>query len=279
MIYIDRAILIQILTRHVECIVQGKHYCDKGGVVKDNIKIFPDIQKISEFLLLNWEEWAAKARASDRDFMVALSGGKTPVPFYERLVTLPETFPWEIVHFFMVDERFVKPGHRDHNFSNIQNVLFDQIEIPDSNLHAIDTKLSGPMEAVYSYESKLSLLFRERTREMPRFDLILLGIGGDGHTASLFPGAEMQIGDAGMIGSLESGSVSHSRVTMTFPLINAATRIVFLVTGSTKASAVRQVVQERNRDYPAARVEAQHGELLFLLDEAAASMLDYEEMK
>ncbi len=209
--------------------------------------------------------------AGRRAISVALSGGETPRPVYEALTSSPyrERFPWDLVHFFQVDERWVPPDDPRSNRRMIEETLLSRGPVPRKNFHAMDTSLPGPADGARRYEQELREFFGETAGGFPRFDAVLLGIGRDGHTASLFPGAPaLEEGSAWVVEAV-GGDPPVPRVTLTLPAINAAARVVFVARGKEKAEAVRDVLYGGTT--PASRVSPKRGTVTVLADGQAAS--------
>lgn len=211
------------------------------------------------------------AIAAPERFSVALSGGSTPRALYERLAAneMAERIPWEKVHLFWGDERCVPPDHPESNYGLTAAALLSRIPLPAENVHRIRGELP-PAEAASLYEAELRAFFGET----PAFDLVFLGMGEDGHTASLFPGSPALAESVRWAVEVEHTAPPPplvSRVTLTFQVLNAARRVVFLVTGAAKAGMFAQVWH--GASFPAAQIRPQDGELLWLVDQAAASEL------
>ncbi len=216
-------------------------------------------------------DFLARARGGRRAIAVALSGGETPRPVYEALASSPyrERFPWDIVHFFQVDERWVPADDPRSNRRMLEETLLSRAPVPRQNFHPIDTSLASPGDGARRYEELLREFFGVPSGGGPKFDAVLLGIGRDGHTASLFPGAPVLAEEAAWVVEAAGGDPSLPRVTLTLPAINAAGRVVFVARGKEKAEAVREVLS--GGDVPAARVSPGRGTVTVLADSAAAS--------
>ena len=221
---------------------------------------------------------AQQAIAVNGHFSVALSGGSTPRSLYAHLAEpdVASRIHWETVHLFWGDERCVPPEHTDSNFRMVSETLLEHIAIPAQNIHRIQGELQ-PSEASAQYEHELYDFF-EGT---PRFDLILLGLGDDGHTASLFPfspALQEQTRWVVAVSHETSPSPLVSRVTLTLPVINNAQNIVFLVSGARKASRLAEILNApaKFHELPAQAVRPNDGERLWLIDKAAAVDLNRE---
>ena len=196
---------------------------------------------------------------------VALSGGSTPKLLYQLLADPNEPFrlqvPWSRIQFFWADERHVPPDHAESNYRMANDAMLAHVPVSADNVHRVMSENPNAAEAAEQYEAIVP----------PRFDLILLGLGTDGHTASIFPGSEVLHDTKRLVAAPWVGKLNSYRITMTLPLINNAASVVFLVSGAEKAEIVREVIKGPKR-YPAQEVKPA-GELKWLLDRAAASKL------
>ena len=215
---------------------------------------------------------AAVAVSRRSRFSVLLSGGSTPQKLYHLLGTsYREHIRWDLTHFFWSDERCVSADHEQSNFRLANAELISRTGIPAGNIHRIKGE-RAPEEAATEYEDDLRTHFG--TDGIPRFDLILLGIGEDGHTASLFPGGKAVSETKRLAVPTYSSRARNWRVTLTLPVLNSAGLVVFLVTGKAKAGIIKEILAKGNRDlYPAGAVRPEHGRIIWLLDEDAASGL------
>lgn len=205
---------------------------------------------------------------------VVLSGGETPRRTFEVLSAEPfrSRFQWDLVDFYQVDERWVPPGDTLSNRRMLSESLFSRVPVRREQVHFVDTGLAGPEYAARRYEDAVRDALPVSAGEFPRFDAILLGIGADGHTASLFPGAPLAEGNAWFMATSAAGVPPVRRVTMTLPAINAAAQVVFLVGGKEKGRALRDVLSG-DPGLPASRVSPVRGKVTFLADGAAAALL------
>lgn len=201
-------------------------------------------------------------------FRVALSGGETPLPVYKRLASMPyaRRLDWSAVEVFWTDERCVPASDGRSNVRAAQQALLDRVPIPADRIHRIAGEID-PLAAADAYE----LILREVLGEEGRLDLILLGMGADGHTASLFPRHQALTEVDRWVVPVHASADPPWRVTMTFPLINAARYVVFVVIGTEKAHSIRDL--EAGKSLPASMVQPADGTLTFLVDEEAASLL------
>lgn len=217
---------------------------------------------------------ATEAVSSDGRATIALSGGTTPRATYALLATteFSARVDWPRVHVFWGDERCVPPDHPDSDYRMAREALLDHVPIPADNVHRIQAEL-GPAEAAQDYEQTLRSFFAEP--RLPRFDLILLGMGVDGHTASLFPGKESLREQTRWVVESYVEELDSWRVTLTPPVINAAAQITFLISGESKAETLRQVFMgpPQSDRLPAQIINPENGGLLWLLDKGAAGLL------
>lgn len=202
-------------------------------------------------------------------FTAALSGGKTPRQMHKMLGSTPfsERIPWDKTHIFLVDERMVPSDHPESNYGAARNDLFSRIALPAENIHSVDTGLQ-PARAAQSYDRKLSLFFEALGLSEPAVDLVMLGMGADGHTASLLPNGEV-LCTFPWVWAVRGGDPFLERVTMSLASINNARICAFLVTGKEKAWAAAGVIKGEAPELPAARVRPRE-RLVWFLDRDAA---------
>ncbi|HLF19125.1 MAG TPA: 6-phosphogluconolactonase [Candidatus Omnitrophota bacterium] len=236
------------------------------------ILIFENSFTLTNFLLKEWVRTVNEAVEDHNRFVVALSGGKTPAEFYTRLSHLEEFDLWHKTHIFLADEHFVPYDDPESNFRMINDNLLHYVPIPPQNVHPIKTKYENVLIATEEYKHELIYFFELKERKLPRFDLIMLGMGEDGQVASLFPG-EKGIDDPNRLTIPVSAYQSRTeRVSLSLPVINNARTVVFIIQGLRKADMVKKVLEE-NIDVPAQHVHPADGRLMFLLDREAASRL------
>lgn len=222
---------------------------------------------------------ADEALKTESQFTVALAGGSTPLQMYSRLAAVH--VDWERVHFFWGDERCVPPSNPDSNFHMADEALFSSVHIPIGNIHRILGELPVE-EAAQKYEDVLRHFFG--VGSPPRFNLVLLGLGSDGHTASLFPGTpavkEKKIWVAGVRHDVPPPPLVD-RVTLTLPVLNAAAYVLFLVSGKEKAERLAQVLYGPIQPnlLPAQAVKPVNGTVTWLADQAAAAKLPPQHYK
>jgi 6-phosphogluconolactonase len=218
---------------------------------------------------------AAQAAAGERGrFTWALGGGSTPRALYRLLASDPyrERMPWNAIHFFWGDERHVPPDHPDSNFRMAREAMLDAVPVPPENIHRVPAEEPDAERAAAEYEAALRSFFVLAPGEFPRFDLILLGLGKEGHTASLFPESEALHERERLVAAPWVEAQKTFRITLTPPVLNHARRAMFLVSGEEKAEALRAVLEgpREPERYPAQIVE---GNRLWMVDRSAARLL------
>jgi 6-phosphogluconolactonase len=218
---------------------------------------------------------ACEAVAHRGQFTLALAGGTTPQPLYKLLATPPQSdnIPWQQTHIFLGDERDVPADHADSNFRMIQETLLDYVPVRLENVHPMHGDAADLDQAAQHYANRVAELVPPGPSGKPAFDLILLGMGGDGHTASLFPDTPALEEQEKLVVSQFVPVLGRRRLTFTYPLINAARNVLFLVTGIDKAEAVGRVLSEDPAiaaQLPAGRVCPADGKLMLVLDAQAA---------
>lgn len=219
---------------------------------------------------------AAKESIEKRGrFAVAISGGSTPRSMHSMLGEEPfySDIPWDKTDIFWADERCVPNNHPDSNFGAAKKDFLDRVPIPKGHIHPLQGGLS-PEESALLYQQKLIKFFQRKEDEFPLFDLIFLGIGTDGHTASLFPGQSALNEMKRWVVAVKGGNPDVNRLTLTFPVINRGKQIVFMISGKKKASVVKTALKGIQSGLPAQLVQPLKGKLIWLLDREAASLLD-----
>ena len=217
---------------------------------------------------------AEKSIADKGRFNIALSGGSTPEILYRNLVVnFADRIDWAKVSFFWSDERFVPLSHPESNAGMAKQFLLDPLEIKRKNIFYVPTENRSPEKAALEYENTIRHHFGPQGHSPPSFDLVLLGLGDDGHTASLFPGTLALQENNRLVVHNWVEKLSVWRITFTYPLINSAHNILFLVAGENKAQVVKEIIIG-NKPYPAKKVQPVHGRLYWYLDTGAAEMLN-----
>jgi 6-phosphogluconolactonase len=247
-----------------------------------SVEIFPAPREIAEAAAKLFAARAAGAISARGRFIAALSGGRTPVGIYTLLAKAPfaSQIPWARVHLFWGDERCVPPDHPDSNYRMTREFLLDHVPIPPANVHRMPGEMD-PVEAAARYEGQLREFFAPHGDRFPVFDCILLGLGEDGHTASLFPGTRVIRESARWVLGHYVDSQKGWRITLTPPVINAARSVVFIAAGSGKAAVVKEILEGplRPETLPAQIVRPAGGDLVWMLDREAAALLTGEKKR
>jgi 6-phosphogluconolactonase len=239
-----------------------------------NLQIFADSKELARGAAEHFVARSNEAVERRGLFTVALSGGSTPKLLYQLLADPNEPFRdrvhWSSVHFFWSDERHVPPDHADSNYRMANEALLSHVPISENNVHRILSENPNAAAAAEAYETTLWALAESG---LPRLDLILLGLGPDGHTASIFPGSEVLHETKHLVAAPWVERLKTYRITMTLPLLNNGASVVFLVSGREKAGIVKEVLEGPTR-YPAQFVEPS-GELIWMLDEEAGRNINH----
>ena len=236
------------------------------------IKIVPDAVTLAHEAAQEFHRLAEAAVQQQGRFAVALSGGNTPRSVYSLLAGEPNQLPWERIHIFFGDERHVPPDHPDSNFRMASESLLSKVPIPEKNIHRIHAELDAEPAAA-EYDQDLRDFFGLVNQGWPRFDLIFLGIGEDGHTASLFPGSKALTETSSRVTANWVEKFKTFRITLTFPVLNHAAEVVFLVSGASKSQILSEILRPDAQKYPAQSIQPENGRLLWLVDEDAGSLL------
>lgn len=223
------------------------------------------------------EEFVRAARAAigaQGRFTVALSGGSTPKALYSLLAANYANFAWDRVFLFFGDERHVPPTDAESNYRMVNEALLTKIAIPAANVFRVRAENPDAAAAAADYETRLRKFFDLKAGEFPRFDLILLGMGPDGHTASLFPDSEGLHEQSRLVIANWVEKFKTFRISFTFPVLNNGREVMFMAAGADKADIVHHVLEPKNAaEFPSQRVQPSDGKLLWMLDEAAAAKL------
>lgn len=248
------------------------------------VKVHNSLEEISRAaadLLLRCAEKAIAARGQ---FTLALSGGSTPKKLFETLSSEPwvSKFPWRSSHLFWGDERFVPLDDPESNYGMTRAALLEKVPLPEGQVHPLALGSATVEEAARLYENELASVFNITANDInsaskgnfPRFDMVLLGVGGDGHTASLFPGSEALNEAKRWALAVEAPEIypTRERVSLTLPLLNSGRCIVFLAAGSGKKPVLDKIFNDpaqAEKIYPAARIKPRDGELFWLIDAEA----------
>jgi 6-phosphogluconolactonase len=241
--------------------------------------VFADGERLAQAAAAELLRMAQRSVEHQGQFTLALAGGSTPKKLYGLLAQDPayRDFPWDKTHLFFGDERHVPPHDNESNYLMVKNSLLASGLVPEKNVHRIRAELPDAQQAAADYEVELHSFFHEGVRfeGVPRFDLILLGMGPDGHTASLFPGSAGLEETQRWVIANPVEKFKTDRITFTFPVLNAARAVYLLVAGADKADMIYEVLVQHRREftYPVQRVNPTNGTKVWMLDRAAAARL------
>lgn len=236
------------------------------------VEVLPDLKALIDSALQLILSKIDTAIEQQGRFTIALAGGSTPKPLYEAIAT--QKLPWEKIHVFWGDERYVPPDNSSSNQLMVRRAWLDKVDIPAANIHPIPTLDGDPAVSAAKYEQHLQEFFQSTPGEFPSVDVNLLGMGDDGHTASLFPNTSALKVSASLI--TVGNKDGDPRITFTYPFINASKCVIFVVAGANKKTALSQVFAPTASEttYPSRLIQPQ-GELWWLLDAAAGSDIKY----
>jgi 6-phosphogluconolactonase len=246
--------------------------------VDREIRILADVAAIAKRAAQEFVQAATEAVRAKDSFNVALAGGSTPKALYSLLVndpTLRSQVPWDKMQLFFGDERHVAPDHPDSNFRMAAETMISKSPLQPGQVTRIKGEYPDADRAALEYEKALREYFNLKEGEYPRFDLVLAGMGNEGHTLSLFPGTKALHADGHVAVRNWIGKLYTERITLTAPAASNAARIIFMVTGADKAPALKGVLEGpfEPDQLPAQLLKPQNGKLLWLVDAAAGSML------
>ena len=244
---------------------------------KPNVQIASDPDSLARQAIQLFVSTALDAIRSHGSFRVAISGGHTPRHFYEMLAVSPDarSLAWEKIHVFWVDERYVPPDSPHSNYKLAADTFLGKIDIPPGNVHRIPTEHEDISMAARAYERVIRGVFGLRDNEMPEFDLVILGMGVDGHTGSLFPGSYATFDVNDLVCAVYVLNDTLNRVTLTPPVLLAAKRLVVLVSGEEKAQTLKEVLTGEPDEvkYPIHVLWPALNKIIWLVDVDAASLV------
>jgi 6-phosphogluconolactonase len=254
---------------------------NRKGVPREilpGVQVYANATEVARAAARLFVDYAWQSIAKYDRFMVALSGGSTPQLLFQLLASseFRGQVDWAKVHVFWSDERAVPPTSAESNYGMARRELLIRVPIPESNVHRMEGEKPNIGRAAHDYEEVLRKYLELDEQGFPQFHLIYLGLGPDGHTASLFPGTRVTRQTSRWVSTPIVAKLDAHRMTLTLPVLSAALRVIFLAVGSEKAEILRAVLQE-NADppYPAQLVQPRgKGQKLFLIDEAAAALLN-----
>jgi 6-phosphogluconolactonase len=235
--------------------------------------IFDTGKAAAAFAAENWMEACRESVQTKGYFAAALSGGRTPIDFYRMLSENGKGLPWSQTHIFFADERYVPATHKESNYRLVWECLLSQVPVPEHNVHRVRTEEATAERAAETYEQEIRRFFGIEGARIPEFGLIMLGIGEDGHTASLFPGASYLTEDRRVAIPVVAEKPPYMRISLSLPLLTTAQRIMFLVTGSQKAGVVREIIEDSESMLPASIVKRRARNVHVVMDAGAASLL------
>jgi 6-phosphogluconolactonase len=239
-----------------------------SNMTQPKINIVGNYEDLCEKVAQEILELSNKKIVLQNQFSIVLSGGSTPKGIYQCMASpsFRNKFRWEKIHIFFGDERWVPPEDPRSNYRMVMEALLSKVKVPSENIHFIQTKACNLQTSALLYEKSISDFFQLKKGEFPAFDLVLLGLGQDGHTASLFPGNPSLIEKERLAISTSQTGIPEKRITLTLPAINHEQEIFFLVSGPDKADIVAKVM--KNMGFPANEIQ---GNVAWFLDKAAAS--------
>jgi 6-phosphogluconolactonase len=246
--------------------------------VEREIRVLNDGAAIAKRAAQEFVESAISAVREKGSFNVALAGGSTPKALYGLMVTdaaLRSQVPWDKMHLFFGDERHVAPDHSDSNFRMATEAMISKSPLKPEQVTRIKGEYPATERAALEYEKALREYFKLKDGEYPRFDLLLVGMGSEGHTLSLFPGTKALHAEGRAVVRNWVGKLYTERITLTAPAASNAARILFMVTGADKALALKAVLEGpyEPEQLPAQLLQPKNGKLLWLVDTAAGGML------
>jgi len=235
--------------------------------------IFADSEDLFQAAAKDFADKAMGLLSKKKLLNIALSGGSTPKDFFKVLAQ--QKIPWEKVRFFFVDERYVPGDNPENNYHMADQYLFSKISIPRENIYPIPTEFKDPEEAAREYELILHKAFGVKSHEIPKFDIIYLGLGDDGHTASLMPFNKLIFKKHQLVAADWVSKLNMYRITLTPTIINHSDNIIFMATGANKAPAVSAVLEGKYEpdQYPAQLIDHTQGKTIWYLDQAAANLI------
>jgi 6-phosphogluconolactonase len=239
------------------------------------IRIFEDPGHLYWAAATRFEDLARVKAIERKAFTVALSGGSTPQPLYEILgsAAFAGRVRWTNVHLFQVDERSVAPDAPESNYRLIRGAMLESSMLPDGNFHRLQAERPDREQAARDYAEDLARVLAPAPGEFPRLDLVYLGMGPDGHTASLFPGSPALEERRLWVVPNYVAKLQAYRLTLTLPVLNAAGHVIFMVTGADKAGALREVLEGPAGRLPAQRIQPAHGRVSWFVDRDSARLL------
>jgi len=240
---------------------------------KGTLSVFDTGKAAAAFAAESWMKACRESAQTKGYFAAALSGGRTPIHFYRVLSDNGKGLPWSKTHIFFADERYVPATHKESNYRMVRERLLSHVPVPEDNVHRVRTQEATAERAAETYEQEIRDFFGIEGDRIPEFDLIMLGIGEDGHTASLFPSTRPLEDEKRAAIPVAAEKPPYARISLTLPVLTTAQRIIFLVAGGEKAGVVREIVEDSESRLPASLVKQRAKNVQFVMDEGAASLL------
>ena len=236
--------------------------------------VFSNIEELVDYFANLFRDRSEDLLRNKKNINIALSGGSTPKLYLSKLTGTPflQNIDWKRIHFFWVDERMVPPTDIMSNYGSIKEFFFDKIPIPEENIHRVKGEIVPQLE-VRRYGNEILNNVDSKLNRLPGFDWILLGMGKDGHTASIFPNVELKDEYQNVAAVSRNPERDQIRITITETIINNAEYVTFIITGKDKAETVFEILKGDKKKYPAGKISPINGILEFLLDKEAANML------
>jgi 6-phosphogluconolactonase len=247
-------------------------------IVPSDVRILTNIDAIAKRAAQDFVQSATQAVSEKGSFTVALAGGSTPKALYSLLASdaaLRSQVPWDKMYVYFGDERSVGPDHADSNFRMATETMISKVSLKPEQVFRIKGEYKDTEKAAQEYEQVLRTSFKIAEGQFPRFDLVFLGIGNEGHTASLFPGTKALHETKRLVVRNWVGKLYTNRITLTAPAINSAARVIFMVTGADKTLALKGVLEGpyEPEQLPAQLIQPPNGKLFWLVDTVAGGML------
>lgn len=238
-----------------------------------SVLVFPDIDSLSRAAAVLFKEFADTSIDTKGNCRAAVSGGSTPKKLFSLFATeYGKNIAWKNVNIFWADERCVPKEDDESNYKHADMLWLSEVNIPKTNIYRIQGE-KDPEKEAQRYEQIMKKAFS--TQDIPSFDLIMLGMGEDGHTASLFPESGALDEESRLVIPVYGEKLKHNRITMTLPILNNASHIMFLVSGRSKARVLSEIIEhpDKRRRYPAGIIRPVHGDIRWFVDNEAASLL------
>ena len=246
-------------------------------MTKPEIRVAADEESLAREVAEEIAGLSQEAIARSGECSFVLSGGSTPKRLFTELAgeAWRDRLPWNAIKLFWGDERHVDPDHPDSNYRMVKEALLAKVPVPLSNVYRVKSELPDAKDAAQDYENIIRSVYRLAPSQIPRFDIVLLGLGNDGHTASLFPHTQALHERERLVVSNWVPKLATDRITMTVPVFNHAATVIFLVSGDSKAEILRRVLEgdRTPEEFPAQLIQPDHGRVVWAIDRAAASLL------